>query len=99
MAEGTTRNELTVPSELFETPPPDHQAATDAKFVAHIRQDIPDLLAELERLRDALRAAVQSGEQAQIELPYNTDGHNDAQNTAVRRILTRLTRDLRQALE
>lgn len=36
--------------------PGDMQAKADAQFIAHARTDVPDLLAEVERLRAALHA-------------------------------------------
>jgi hypothetical protein len=34
----------------------------DAEFIAHAREDVPDLLAEIERLRDALEDIADTGE-------------------------------------
>src|SRR5690625_1706277 len=51
-----------VQSELFLAPiVAELNVADDAEFIAHAREDIPKLLAEIERLRELLNKAYQYG--------------------------------------
>lgn len=54
---------------------PHRNGASDAAFIAHARQDVPALLAELDRAMDGWRAAVDHAARIEKELARQRDGH------------------------
>jgi hypothetical protein len=53
-----------------------HKDGADAEFIAHARTDVPDLLAEIERLTAELAAMTAERDEAQLELTRMTEAYD-----------------------